>query len=108
MAAPDFGEKGYQTEEEVALSRVVERGLREARAIDTEALCVVAGEKVWSVECNIRIIDHGGNLADACNLAAVAAFHNFRRPEIRHARPLFVCLCGIVGVWDCWRVGLLV
>ena len=32
----------------IELGRVVERGLRESRAIDTEALCLVAGEKVHS------------------------------------------------------------
>jgi exosome complex component RRP45 len=33
----------------VEVGRVVERGLRESRAIDTEALCIVAGQKVKNI-----------------------------------------------------------
>ena len=51
----------------VELGRVVERGLRESRAIDTEALCIVAGEKVWSIRVDLHVLDHGGNLTDACS-----------------------------------------
>ena len=40
---------------------IVENGLREARAIDTEALCIVAGEKEWSIHCEIHVLDDGGN-----------------------------------------------
>ena len=35
----------------VALTTIVENGIREARAIDTEALCIVAGDKAWSIHC---------------------------------------------------------
>lgn len=55
----------------IELGRVVERGLRESRAIDTEALCIVAGEKVWSIRVDIHILDHGGNLTDACSTLLV-------------------------------------
>ncbi len=66
----------------VELGRVVERGLRESRAIDTEALCIVAGVKVWSVRVDIHVLDHGGNLTDAASLATVAALLHFRRPDV--------------------------
>lgn len=42
----------------------MERGLRESRAIDTEALCIVAGEKVWSIRLDLHILDDDGNLID--------------------------------------------
>jgi exosome complex component RRP45 len=45
MAAPSF-ESGRGSELAVEIGRVVERGLRESRAIETEGLCIVAGEKV--------------------------------------------------------------
>lgn len=36
--------------------RVIERGLRESRAVDTEALCIIAGEKVHINYCYIRLV----------------------------------------------------
>jgi exosome complex RNA-binding protein Rrp42 (RNase PH superfamily) len=40
------------SEEEVLISRTIEKALRRSRAVDTEGLCIVAGEKVrliaWS------------------------------------------------------------
>lgn len=56
--------------------------MRESGAIDTEALCIVAGEKVWAIKVSIAIIDDDGNLIDACAIAAIAALHHFRRPDV--------------------------
>lgn len=36
-----------QTDEEVLVSRLIEKAMRRSRALDTEGLCIVAGEKVW-------------------------------------------------------------
>jgi len=33
----------------VEVDRIIDRGIRDSHAIDTEALCIVAGEKVGSV-----------------------------------------------------------
>lgn len=60
----------------------MERTLRDSRAIETESLCIVAGEKVWSVSVDITILDHDGNLADAAALAALASVVHFRRPHV--------------------------
>eukprot|EP01100_Stratorugosa_tubuloviscum_P004367 TRINITY_DN2091_c2_g1_i2.p1 TRINITY_DN2091_c2_g1~~TRINITY_DN2091_c2_g1_i2.p1 ORF type:complete len:258 (+),score=126.58 TRINITY_DN2091_c2_g1_i2:543-1316(+) len=61
---------------------MLERILRESRAVDTEALCIVAEDKVWSIRCDIHVIDHGGNLLDCASIAAICALHHFRRPEV--------------------------
>jgi exosome complex component RRP45 len=37
------------TEEEVILTRLLEKAIRRSEAVDREALCVVAGEKVRCV-----------------------------------------------------------
>ncbi|CAN0304496.1 unnamed protein product, partial [Ectocarpus fasciculatus] len=37
-------------------------------------------EKVWQLRCDVHILDHGGNLIDACTLATMAALRHFRRP----------------------------
>ena len=64
------------------LTKIVESGIREARAIDTEALCIIAGEKAWSIHCEMHVLDDGGNVTDAASLAAIAALRHFRRPEV--------------------------
>ncbi|CDP15071.1 unnamed protein product [Coffea canephora] len=80
MADPSF-EAGRPTESAVELGRVIDRGLRESRAVDTESLCVVSGKFVWSIRIDLHILDNGGNLVDAANIAALAALLTFRRPE---------------------------
>ncbi|XP_019246965.1 PREDICTED: exosome complex component RRP45A-like isoform X1 [Nicotiana attenuata] len=80
MADPSF-EAGRPSEYAVELGRIIDRGLRESRAVDTESLCVVAGKWVWSIRIDLHILDNGGNLVDASNVAALAALLTFRRPE---------------------------
>ncbi|XP_073016386.1 exosome complex component RRP45A-like isoform X6 [Primulina eburnea] len=80
MADPSF-EIGRPGVFAVELGRIVDRGLRESRAVDTESLCVVAGKWVWSVRIDLHILDNGGNLVDAANIAALVALLTFRRPE---------------------------
>lgn len=81
MASPNF-EPGRPTETANELARLIERGLRETKAVDVEALCVLAGRKVWSLRVDVHILDHNGNLADAASLSALAALLAFRRPEV--------------------------
>lgn len=71
-----------QTDEEVLVSRLIEKAMRRSRALDTEGLCIVAGEKVWSVRVDIHFLDHDGNLVDAACIAAITALLHFRRPDV--------------------------
>ncbi|KAK9042585.1 hypothetical protein V6N11_017652 [Hibiscus sabdariffa] len=80
MADPSF-EAGRAGESAVELGRIIDRGLRESRAVDTESLCIVAGKLAWAIRIDIHILDNGGNLVDAANIAALAALMTFRRPE---------------------------
>ncbi|CAM0945707.1 unnamed protein product [Alopecurus aequalis] len=80
MADPSF-EPGRPGEAAIELGRVIDRGLRESRAVDMESLCVVAGKQVWMIRVDLHILDNGGNLIDAANIAALAALCTFRRPE---------------------------
>lgn len=50
---------------------MLERSIRDSEAIDTESLCIIAGERVWNILCDVRVINYGGNVLDACNLATV-------------------------------------
>jgi len=81
MASPAF-EAGRQTEFSVELNRCMERFYVESRAIDVESLCIVAGEKVWSVKVDLHVLDNGGNIADCASIAAITALAHFRRPDV--------------------------
>lgn len=66
----------------VELARVIDRGIREAKAIDLKKLCITPGEKAWFVTVDIITINDAGNLYDACGLAALAALRSARFPEV--------------------------
>lgn len=69
-------------EMEVNLSRMLEKALFKSRAIDTEGLCIVAGEKVWAIKIDIRVLDHAGNVIDCACLATMVALLHFKRPDV--------------------------
>lgn len=80
MASPAF-EPGRPTEQEILLSRLLEKTLRRSSALDTESLCLIAGQKVWSVRADVHVISYDGNLIDASCVAVVAALQHFRKPD---------------------------
>ncbi|NXY75573.1 EXOS9 protein, partial [Glareola pratincola] len=81
MAAPGF-EPGRQTDLLVKLNRLIERCLRNSKCIDTESLCVVAGEKVWQIRLDLHVLNHDGNIIDAASIAGIVALCHFRRPDV--------------------------
>uniref|UniRef100_A0A8C3X5F5 Exosome complex component RRP45 n=1 Tax=Catagonus wagneri TaxID=51154 RepID=A0A8C3X5F5_9CETA len=81
MAAPAF-EPGRQSDLLVKLNRLLERCLRNSKCIDTESLCVVAGEKVWQIRVDLHLLNHDGNILDAASIAAIVALCHFRRPDV--------------------------
>ncbi|CAH3039177.1 unnamed protein product [Porites lobata] len=81
MASPAF-EAGRTTEFNVELNRFMERFYVESRAVDVESLCIVAGEKVWSVKVDLHVLDNDGNITDCASIAAITALAHFRRPDV--------------------------
>ncbi|PWW79534.1 hypothetical protein C7212DRAFT_291353 [Tuber magnatum] len=81
MASPAF-EPGRQTEQEVLLSRLIEKAIRRSNALDTESLCIVAGQKCWQIRADVHFLSHDGALVDASCIAVVAALQHFRRPDV--------------------------
>jgi len=75
LASPEF-EAGPPGEESVELARVVDRGIRESKAIDLEKLCIVPGKKVFVVFVDVYVLNHDGNLIDASTLASIVALMN--------------------------------
>lgn len=72
LASPSF-EPGPPDENSIELARVVDRGIRESKAIDLKRLCVEPGKKVFVVFIDVYVLDHDGNLIDASALAALSA-----------------------------------
>ncbi|KAJ7286705.1 hypothetical protein O6H91_Y320500 [Diphasiastrum complanatum] len=79
MADPSF-EPGRPRELAVELGRVIDRGLRQSRALDTESLCILTGDTVWALRLDLHVLDNCGNLLDAANAAALAALLSFQIP----------------------------
>jgi len=80
LASPNF-EAGPPDETSVELARIVDRGIRESKMIDTAKLVIEPGKKVFVVFVDIYVINHDGNLIDASTLASVAALLNTKMPN---------------------------
>ncbi|MBI4141612.1 exosome complex protein Rrp42 [Candidatus Woesearchaeota archaeon] len=81
LSSPKF-EPGPPGDQAIELARVVDRGIREAKAIDVKKLCIKEGEKVWSVIIDICSLNDDGNLFDAAALGTIAALKNARFPKV--------------------------
>lgn len=44
----------------IELNRLLDRSIKESDAIDTESLCIISGEKVWLICCDVRVLDYSG------------------------------------------------
>jgi len=75
LASSTF-EPGPHDENSIEIARVVDRGIRESKAIDLEKLCIEPGKKVFIVFVDVYVLNHDGNLIDASALAALAALLN--------------------------------
>ncbi|ETN39573.1 uncharacterized protein HMPREF1541_05799 [Cyphellophora europaea CBS 101466] len=73
---------GRPSEQEVILGRILEKAIRQSRAIDTEALCIISGAKCWSIRADVHVLDADGGLIDASCIGIMAALRHFRRPEV--------------------------
>lgn len=80
LASSTF-EPGPPDENSIELARIVDRGIRESKAIDTEKLCIEPGKKVFVIFVDVYVLNHDGNLIDASALAAVAALLNTKMPN---------------------------
>jgi exosome complex component RRP42 len=80
LASANF-EPGPPDENSIELARIVDRGIRESKAIDTGKLCIEPGKKVFVVFVDVYILNHDGNLIDASAIAAVSALMNTKMPN---------------------------
>ncbi|MBN2067721.1 MAG: exosome complex protein Rrp42 [Candidatus Diapherotrites archaeon] len=85
LASPSF-ESGPPREEATELARVVDRGIRESKAIDFKKLCIREGELVWIVFIDVYTMNHDGNLFDACSIAALSSLLKTKIPKLEADR----------------------
>jgi exosome complex component RRP42 len=80
LASPTF-EPGPPDENSIELARIVDRGIRESKAVELEKLCIEPGKKVFVIFVDVYVLNHDGNLIDASALAAMAALLNTKMPK---------------------------
>lgn len=81
LSSPEY-EPGPPGEKSIELARVVDRGIREAKAIDLKQLCIVPGEKAWFVIVDIITVNDDGNLFDVAGLAVLTALKAAKFPVV--------------------------
>jgi exosome complex component RRP42 len=81
LSSPDFN-LGPPDIQSIELARVVDRGIRESKAIDFKSLCITPKEKIWILTIDICPLNDDGNLFDAAALAAIAAVKDARYPVV--------------------------
>ncbi|NHJ03628.1 MAG: exosome complex protein Rrp42 [Candidatus Heimdallarchaeota archaeon] len=82
IASPEF-ESGPPRGDAIELARVADRAIRESNAVNSDGLTVIPGKAVWILFIDIYVLDHDGNLFDACELAAIAALMNTQLPDTK-------------------------
>jgi exosome complex component RRP42 len=75
-------EAGPPSLDEIEVARVVDRGIRESKAIDFTKLCIKEGESCWIAFMDFYAINSAGNLFDAGSMAGLAAFMNAKIPKL--------------------------
>ncbi len=81
LSNPQFelGPPGIQA---IELARIVDRGIRESKALDFKKLCIRQGELVWIVSIDVCSLNDAGNLFDVSALGALAALQDAVLPKL--------------------------
>jgi exosome complex component RRP42 len=82
-------ESGPPSIDSIELARVVDRTIRESKAIDLKKLSIVSGESMWIVAADVAPINANGNLLDISNLATLAAIYDTKMPELVDGVPQY-------------------
>jgi len=80
LASTSF-EPGPPDERGVELARVVDRSIREGKALDLKKLCLIEGEKVYVLFIDIYVLDYDGNYFDPALISALAALATLKMPK---------------------------
>ncbi|WP_440060200.1 exosome complex protein Rrp42 [Thermogladius sp. 4427co] len=81
LASPSF-EPGPPNEDAIEVARVIDRSLREPKAIDLSKLVIQPGRTAWVIYNDIYVIDHDGNILDAGMIASMIALATAKLPKL--------------------------
>ncbi|KAJ3768674.1 ribosomal protein S5 domain 2-type protein [Lentinula raphanica] len=81
MASSEY-ELGRPSEEEVTITRMLDKVIRRSDVVDKESLCILSGQRVWHLRLNVHCLSDAGNLLDCACLAGIVALKHFRRPDV--------------------------
>ncbi|KAJ6570187.1 ribosomal protein S5 domain 2-type protein [Mycena vulgaris] len=81
MASSEY-EIGRPSEEEITITRMLDKVLKRSDAVDKESLCVLAGQRVWHLRLTLHCLSDAGNMLDCACLAGIVALKHFRRPDV--------------------------
>ncbi|KAJ7106477.1 ribosomal protein S5 domain 2-type protein [Mycena crocata] len=81
MASSEY-EIGRPSEEEITITRMLDKVLKRSDAVDKESLCILAGQRVWHLRLTIHCLSDAGNMLDCACLAGIVALKHFRRPDV--------------------------
>ncbi|TFK59589.1 ribosomal protein S5 domain 2-like protein [Pluteus cervinus] len=81
MASTEY-DTGRPTEEEVTITRMLDKVIRRSDTIDKESLCILAKRRVWHLRLTLHFLSDDGNMLDCGCLAGIIALKHFRRPEV--------------------------
>lgn len=85
LASEDF-EVGPPRPEAIELARVVDRGIRESKALNFKDLCIKEGELVWVCFIDMYVLNDDGNLFDALGIAALSSLLESKIPKIEDGK----------------------
>lgn len=79
-------ESGPPDSRAIEVARVIDRGIRESKSLDNKRLCIISGEKVWTINVDIAPLNDDGNLLDVGSMAAVAAILSAKFPKFENGK----------------------
>ncbi|AAS50242.1 AAL124Wp [Eremothecium gossypii ATCC 10895] len=82
MAGAQFENGNNTGEDEVLISRMIEKAVRRSSAMDLEGLCIIAGSKCWAIRADVHFLDCDGGFIDASCIAVMTGLLHFRKPDV--------------------------
>lgn len=92
---------GSPSEEEVTITRMLDKVLRRSDAVDKESLCILAGQRVWHLRLTVHCLADAGNMLDCACLAGIVALKHFRRPDVEVIGDEVTIVCRTYSITTC-------
>jgi len=75
--------KNTKLEGFIELRKIIQKLMKDSKCLDVKSLCILKGKKVWSVKCNLTILNNDGNVIDCACLAALLSLMHYRKNSVR-------------------------